>query len=287
VRSEDPHGLGYKRVDDDRNVPFLVATMDATSRWDAIRELRAWERGRLDLSAGERLLDVGCGLGDAALALAADLGATGEVVGIDASEAMLVAARERAGTAACPVRFSVGDAMALDEPDGSFDAVRSERTLQWLADPEAAVVEMVRVLRPGGRVTLIDTDWSTLGIDVDDREVAAVVREAVRSERDRPSHVGRRLGAMVREAGLDHVAETAATHVWTRWDPDDVPAPDGCFSMRSLADDLVEAGRLDPAGADRFVATIHGAARQGRFSMTLTMFAVSASVPTTSTGGTT
>ena len=96
----------------------------------------------------------------------------------------------------------------------------------------------------------------------------------MRSERNRPSHVGRRLGALVRAAGLDVVAETSATHVWTQWDPDVEPAPDGCFSMRSLADDLVESGELDRAGADRFVATIDGAARRGHFSMTLTMFAV-------------
>ncbi len=276
----DGHGLGYKRVDDDRNVPFLVATMEATSRWDATREVaRAWEQDQVGLRAGERLLDVGCGLGDAALALAADLGATGEVVGIDASAAMLVVARERAGAARCPVRFSIGDALALDEPDGSFDAVRSERTLQWLADPEAAIGEMARVLRPGGRIALIDTDWSTLGIEVGDREVAAIVREATRSERDRPSHVGSRLGGLVRAVGFGDVAETAARHVWTHWDPDEAPAPDGCFSMRSLADDLVKAGQLDCAGADRFVATIHDAARRGRFSMALTMFAVVASSP--------
>jgi hypothetical protein len=96
----------------------------------------------------------------------------------------------------------------------------------------------------------------------------------VRSERKRPSHVGRRLGALVRAAGLDVVAETSTTHVWTRWDPEVEPAPDGCFSMRSLADDLVESGDLDHAAADRFVATVDDAARRGRFSMTLTMFAV-------------
>jgi SAM-dependent methyltransferase len=274
VVARDAHGLGYQRVDAEANVAFLVATMEATSRWDSIRKLRAWERGHLELREGERLLDVGCGLGDAAVALSSDLGPTGQVVGIDASAAMLAVARDRAGSAPCPVRFTVGDAMALNEPSDAFDAVRSERTLQWLADPGVAVAEMARALRPGGRLALIDTDWSTLEIDVGDAEVAGVVREAVRTEGNRPSHVGRRLGALVRAAGLDVVAETSAPHVWTQWDPDAEPAPDGCFSMRSLADDLVESGDLDRAGADRFVATIDDAARRGRFSMSLTMFAV-------------
>ena len=106
--------------------------MDATGRWEATRRLREWERRHLHLRPGQRLLDVGCGLGDAALALATDLGETGEVHGVDVSQAMVVTARSRASTARCNVRFSVGDATALDEPNGYYDVVRSERTLQWL-----------------------------------------------------------------------------------------------------------------------------------------------------------
>jgi SAM-dependent methyltransferase len=209
-----------------------------------------------------------------ALALAPDLGGSGEVVGIDASAEMLAVATERALGAPCRQRFSVGDALALDQPDGSFDAVRSERTLQWVSDPARAVTEMTRVLRPGGRLSLIDTDWSTLVIDVGDDEVAAIVGDAMRVERSRPAHVGGRLDALAFGAGLVEVAKTSVRHRWTHWDPDESPAPDGCFSMRSLADDLVDAGQIDPVGADRFVATIHDAARRDRFAMALTMHAV-------------
>lgn len=275
----DTYGLGYRRVDDDQNVPVLIGAIDATARWDATIELRMWERCHLRLAEGERLLDVGCGLGEAAVSLSEDVGATGEVVGIDASTSMLSGARERARGAACSVRFSVGDALALDEPDGSFDAARAERTLQWLSDPQAAVDELARVLRRGGRISLIDTDWSTLRLDVGDSNVAASVREAMRAERGRASNVGSRLAELTRAAGFEGVLETAAAQVWTAWNPDDSPAPDGCFSMRSLAEDLVATGQLDNADADRFVSTIHDAARNGRFSMSLTMFAVIATAP--------
>jgi SAM-dependent methyltransferase len=261
-------------VDDDPNVAVLVDTMNATARWPATLGLRAWERERLRLGEGERLLDVGYGLGEAALALADDLGDTGEIVGVDVSAEMLRVARANAGDARCRVRFSVGDACAIDEPSGSFDAVRSERTLQWIPEPRVAVGEMARVLRPGGRLSLIDTDWSTFAIDVGDSELASRVSEAMSVERNRPSNIGSRLPELVRTAGLTPLAETSQTHICTDWNPDESPAPAGCFSMESLADDLVSKGQLHADERARFVSNIRTAAARGQFSMRLTMYGV-------------
>jgi SAM-dependent methyltransferase len=261
-------------VDDDPNVAVLVDTMDATAQWPATQQLRAWERKHLRLVEGEHLLDVGCGRGEAALALATALGKTGGVVGVDASAEMLRVARANATGAGCHVRFSIGDACALDEANDSFDAVRSERTLQWITDPPVAVGEMTRVVRPGGRVSLIDTDWSTLTLDVGDNDIATRVREAMSVERNRPSNIGSRLHELVRTAGLTPLARTSQKHTWAEWNPDESPAPDGCFSMESLADNLIHADQLTTGERAEFVHTVRTAARHNQFTMTLTMYAV-------------
>lgn len=264
----------FRAVDDDPEVSLLLSRMDETAQWEATRALRDWERGQLDLQPGQRLLDVGCGLGEAARALAADLGSTGEVVGIDGSAAMVDEATRRSVDATCPMRFVVGDALALPEGDDSFDAVRSERMLQWVPDPAQAVAEIARVVRPGGRVCLADSDWSTFDIETDDPTVSARVRAAYSVERNRPSLVGRALAALASTAELNVVAQTAATQVWPSWDPDSTPRLSGWVLMTELADDLITCGTLDADERDAFVASVEESARRGRFTMRLTMYAV-------------
>jgi ubiquinone/menaquinone biosynthesis C-methylase UbiE len=106
---------------------------------------------RLEVRPGGRYLDVGCGTGDDARGLAGLVGPSGEVVGIDSSEAMIAEARRRAEGSGLPVAFESADAHRLPFADGAFDGCRVERVLQHLADPQQAVREMARVTRPGGR----------------------------------------------------------------------------------------------------------------------------------------
>lgn len=265
--------LGFGAVDAQPDADALVAGMEETARWPAVRQLRGWERERLALRSGERLLDVGCGLGDVATNLAADVAPGGTVVAVDSSETMLEAARRRAPDG-IEVVFRSGDALALDEADDSFDACRAERTLQWVADATRAVHELVRVLRPGGRISLIDTDWRTLLVDLPDPLLPAAVTEAFFAVRGPAMGIGGHLLNLCRETGLADLDVTAATHVWTEWDPDASPAPSGLFPLETVLPQLVEAGALDRSACDRFLDQVLAAARRQRFFASVTMVAV-------------
>jgi demethylmenaquinone methyltransferase/2-methoxy-6-polyprenyl-1,4-benzoquinol methylase len=131
-------------------------------RYDLINDVqslglhRLWKRRLVPLAGlepGRRALDLCCGTGDVAFALAR----TGAIVtGLDFSPAMLAVARERARREAGRVEFLEGDALNLPFPDASFDAVTISYGLRNLADFEAALAGMRRVLRPGGRLLILD-----------------------------------------------------------------------------------------------------------------------------------
>jgi SAM-dependent methyltransferase len=141
----------------------------------AIRDLKRRSYELLHVSAGSRVIDVGCGPGIDTSELGLLVGPTGQVVGVDHDAAMVTAAEDAALHAGVSgwTRHQVAAGTALPFPAGSFDAARCERVFQHLADPGPALAlsELRRVTRPGGRLVIADTDWGTLSIDHDDVEL--------------------------------------------------------------------------------------------------------------------
>lgn len=108
------------------------------------------------------VLDVGTGSGQAAMVLA---GLGHRVTGIDLSEGMLARARRHAATLANGPDFRLGDAVHPGLPDGSLDAVTSRYLMWTLREPEVAVANWIRLLRPGGTVAVVDSTWFPEGLD--------------------------------------------------------------------------------------------------------------------------
>jgi demethylmenaquinone methyltransferase/2-methoxy-6-polyprenyl-1,4-benzoquinol methylase len=114
-----------------------------------------WRSRAADLARvgpGDRVLDVATGTGDLAIELKRRVGPSGEVVGSDFSDAMLELAREKAGD----VRFEHGNALGLPYEDDSFDAATVGFGARNFSDLAQGLREMTRVVRPGGRVVVLE-----------------------------------------------------------------------------------------------------------------------------------
>ena len=208
----DPVGdvTSFGRIDDQSDPDYFIRFVDEVNSMPAILQVEDVAIDELRLSPGDRVLDLGCGTGDDTRRLAR-LVAPGEVIGIDASEAMIAVARQRLEGTGVPASFHVGDAMALDFPTDSFDAVRCERLLIHVSDPAAVLDEMVRVTRPRGRIVVIDIDFDLLAMDLPDVD-AGFLRRAVHAMCDAMSvgQIGRQLPRRFREAKLVDVTYRAA-----------------------------------------------------------------------------
>lgn len=182
-------GISLHRFEDLNKVPDLEAYIKALDSFDRLKELQELKRlARRQVKPGCSVLDVGCGFGLETFRLARLAGPEGRVSGIDKSEPFIEEARRRAGAQPFPIEFRVGDAEALPYAARSFDVARAERLLIYLPEPEKALAEMRRVLKPDGRIALIEPDFGTNAINVGNRPLA------------------RRI--------LDHECDTGVAHGW-------------------------------------------------------------------------
>ena len=141
-----------------------------------------------EIRAGQRVLDVGCGIGDPTLQVAVLTGPHGRVLGIDVAEGMIETARERAASLGLAhVEFRTADVATVDLAPESFDAVLGRWSLIYVADVAGALRRLRRALVPGGRIALSawappDTNpWLTIPM-----EALAQVRPLPAADRSAP-----------------------------------------------------------------------------------------------------
>ncbi|MGH1553644.1 methyltransferase domain-containing protein [Streptomyces sp. L7] len=200
------------------------------------------------------LLDIGSGTGSTTRELAAAVGSTGSALGVEPNPACGRSPEERAAEAGNAARFTDGDALSLPVPDASVDLVWCERVLQHLAEPDKAVAEMARVLRPGGRVALLDTDWATTILHPGDLEIMAALTSGALTGAANP-YAGRRLvgqlsaaGFAIDDRGSQALLQDHRSVVWPL--------------IRMLGESAVRRGALTEAQRDRAYADLTGRGRR-------------------------
>jgi ubiquinone/menaquinone biosynthesis C-methylase UbiE len=196
----------------------LLPKLEALYRTRDVLRRRQLVREALAVQPGERVLDAGCGPGFYVAELLEQVGPAGSVVGVDSSSQMLAAAARRCAGHA-NVAFHEADVTSLPVDDGGFDAVLCVQVLEYVSDVGAALAELHRVVRPGGRVVVWDVDWGTLSMQSGDPSRMERVLRAWDGHLMHPS-LPRTLAPQLRTAGFGDVAMTGHTFATAEFVPD-------------------------------------------------------------------
>jgi len=237
--------FGFKAVDETQKAQKVRGVFDSVaSKYDLMNDLmslgahRAWKAyavGVANVKPGEKVLDIAAGTGDLARAFARQVGAQGLVVLTDINEAMLRTGRDRLTDEGLLLPTTICDAETLPFASGSFDVVTVAFGLRNMTHKERALAEMARVLKPGGRLLVLEFskvaaplekayDWYSFNVlprlgqwVAGDAQSYRYLAESIRMHPDQDT-----LKALMKDAGFGHVdvhnlsAGVVALHVGIR-----------------------------------------------------------------------
>lgn len=214
----------------------LVHCLDFMNDLPFFRTYKEHTWRSLGIGEAGRFLDIACGVGFDVAQMAKTFPRS-EFVGIDKSRNFLDRARARA--APLPnASFVEGEADRLPFPDGAFAGARIDRSLQHLPDPTAAIAEMVRVTRSGGRIVASEPDWGTFVLYNGDRIAGDKMTEKWRQSIAHP-FIGRELGLAFERSGAVDIGLCAHTLALT-W----LPEADVVFDLARLEKNCIASGVL-------------------------------------------
>jgi len=220
-----------------------------------ITEQRRRTLQALALQPGERVLDAGCGPGLLVRAMSEPVGECGHVLGIDNAAAMLDLARARCRGME-NVTIASGDALNLPVGSVSLDALSCTQLLLLIDDVPGALQEFQRVLKPGGRLAVVETDWRSAVLNTTDKNLTHRMFEAWDDMAANPN-LPARLAPMLVEGGFRVAAAAAIPVLNTVWGPE-------AFSYNFVNGLARQCAERDIVSKDEAAAWLDDLARKGR-----------------------
>lgn len=264
--------LDWSDIDSQDTPEEFKEYLDIATGADLFQMYKQRSHRKLHPSEGDRILDAGCGVGDDVLTIAERVTPDGEVIGIDKSEEMIETAQEKAANRSS-ITFHVREIYETGFESNAFDASRADRVFQHLDDPAAAIDELKRVTRAGGKIGLSDPDWETLVIDAPGDDPPNELLDPEFSMATNPT-IGRELYRLARNAGLEDVDI----------DPDLFVTTDFEFAAQMVqfedwTDTLVQAREVTQNDVEQWFDRLRRADKAGEFLLSFGLYTVTGTVP--------
>ena len=194
---------GFQHVDQSQT-DFLIKFLEDVHRCETVREGFVKQLVWLNIQPGQHVLDVGCGIGDQAFAMANLAGKTGSVTGTDISTAMITMAQHRHAMTDLPLQFFVAPAAQQPFADASFDIIRTERVLMYLKNIDDVFAEYKRLLKPGGKLLVFDVDWDALVLPHPNKQLTRRIVEFI-SDGFPSGRIGAELFSHFKDSGFKEI----------------------------------------------------------------------------------
>ena len=197
------------------------------------------------LKAGLKVLDVGCGTGAISKGIAARVGQSGHVTGIDNTESFIISGKETYKSVSNLTLIHVDIFQYKSEE--KFDLIVSARTLQWLNNPEEAIIKMKSLLKPGGTISILD--YNHTAIEWKPEPPASMKKYYKtflkwRADAGMNNQVAADIAAYMEEASLNSIEVINANEVYKKGEPD-FQSKIGIWSQVARSTQMVEEGYLD------------------------------------------
>jgi ubiquinone/menaquinone biosynthesis C-methylase UbiE len=261
----DLSGAAFCDVDETGHAKDFIAYLDLAST--CFRPVKRFALSLLQLEPGQFVLDLGCGCGDDLRKLAPLVAPSGLAFGVDNSTSLIHEAQRRHGMSGLPLKFETGDAAHLRWADGFFHACYSDRVLQHLSDPQGTLLEIHRLLKPGGRVVVVDRDWGMVTLTAADNATTTAVLSRA-STGIRNGRIGRQLSEMLHNAGFDAVeVYPHRIHI------ENFATADALLDLQVILNHAVDEHLVEQRAADSWLADLHHRDAVGSFSAAVSLFA--------------
>jgi ubiquinone/menaquinone biosynthesis C-methylase UbiE len=206
MKPSDPYAATDKL--DDTSLGVIVTRLEARGKHPRFARMLQDYLDAMQIDTAQTVLDIGCGTGVAARAIARRPDFSGRVIGIDLSPALAQAAAQLAAAEGLGHRleFRAGDSRNLDLADGGFDAVVAHTLLSHVDDPLVVIREAARLVRPGGMIGIFDGDYASMTFGHPDPEQGKAYDESLITGLVTSPRVMRQMPRLLHAVGLQLVA---------------------------------------------------------------------------------